>query len=152
VTMTIAVSAVVALTLSPMMCSLFLRNEKQAQHGRFYLTLERGFQWLIDQYTRGLDFVLRHQAATLATFLATVGLAVLLYVVVPKGFFPQQDTGIIQGLTDAPQDVSFQGMLRLEKRLTDVLAKDPGVASWAAFVGGGRPLNNGFVILGLKPR
>jgi hydrophobe/amphiphile efflux-1 (HAE1) family protein len=152
VTMTIAVSALVALTLSPMMCSLFLRNEKQAQHGRFYMTLERGFQWLIDHYTRGLDFVLRHQAATLATFLATVALAVLLYVFVPKGFFPQQDTGIIQGLTDAPQDVSFEGMMRLEKRLTDVIAKDPGVESWAAFVGGGRPLNNGFVILGLKPR
>jgi HAE1 family hydrophobic/amphiphilic exporter-1/multidrug efflux pump len=152
VTMTIAVSAVVALTLSPMMCALFLRNEKQAQHGRFYMTLERGFDRLIEHYTRGLDFVLRHQAATLATFLATVALAVLLYVFVPKGFFPQQDTGIIQGLTDAPQDVSFTGMVSLEKRLTDVIARDPGVESWAAFVGGGRPLNNGFVVLGLKPR
>jgi hydrophobe/amphiphile efflux-1 (HAE1) family protein len=152
VTMTIAVSAVVALTLSPMMCALFLRDEKKAQHGRFYLTLERGFDWLIEHYTRGLDFVLRHQAATLLTFVATVAIAVLLYVFVPKGFFPQQDTGIIQGLTDAPQDVSFTGMVNLEKRLTDVLAKDPGVESWAAFVGGGRPLNNGFVVLGLKPR
>jgi hydrophobic/amphiphilic exporter-1 (mainly G- bacteria), HAE1 family len=71
---------------------------------------------------------------------------------VPKGFFPQQDTGIIQGLTDAPQDVSFDEMLRLQRRITDIVSKDPGVASWAAFVGGGRPLNNGFVILGLKPR
>jgi hydrophobe/amphiphile efflux-1 (HAE1) family protein len=152
VTMTIAVSAVVALTLSPMMCALFLRNEKNVQHGRFYLTLERGFQWLLEHYTRGLDFVLRHQRATLLTFVITVAAAVLLYVVVPKGFFPQQDTGIIQGLTDAPQDVSFERMLRLQRRLTDVLASDPGVASWAAFVGGGRPLNNGFVVLGLKPR
>ena len=152
VTMTIAVSAVVALTLSPMMCALFLRNEKNVQHGRFYLTLERGFQWLLEHYTRGLDFVLRHQRATMLTFVITVAAAVLLYVVVPKGFFPQQDTGIIQGLTDAPQDVSFQRMLRLQRRLTDVLASDPGVASWAAFVGGGRPLNNGFVVLGLKPR
>jgi hydrophobic/amphiphilic exporter-1 (mainly G- bacteria), HAE1 family len=152
VTMTIAVSAVVALTLSPMMCALFLRNEKNVQHGRFYLTLERGFQWLLEHYTRGLDFVLRHQRATMVTFVITVAAAVLLYVVVPKGFFPQQDTGIIQGLTDAPQDVSFERMLRLQRRLTDVLASDPGVASWAAFVGGGRPLNNGFVVLGLKPR
>ncbi len=152
VTMTIAVSAVVALTLSPMMCALFLRNEKNVQHGRFYLTLERGFQWLIEHYTRGLDFVLRHQRATMVTFVITVAAAVLLYVVVPKGFFPQQDTGIIQGLTDAPQDVSFERMLRLQRRLTGVLASDPGVASWAAFVGGGRPLNNGFVVLGLKPR
>jgi HAE1 family hydrophobic/amphiphilic exporter-1 len=152
VTMTIAVSAVVALTLSPMMGSLFLRDEKHARHGRLYLTLERGFQWLIAHYTRGLDFVLRHQRPTLVTFVATVAVAVVLYVVVPKGFFPQQDTGIIMGLTDAPQDVSFLEMVRLERRLTDVLAKDPAVASWAAFVGGGRPLNNGFVVLGLKPR
>jgi HAE1 family hydrophobic/amphiphilic exporter-1 len=142
----------VALTLSPMMCALFLRDERHAQHGRFYLTLERGFQWLLEHYTRGLDFVLRHQRGTLATFIVTVLIAVLLYVVVPKGFFPQQDTGIIQGLTDAPQDVSFDNMMRLQHRITDVVASDPGVASWAAFVGGGRPLNNGFVILGLKPR
>jgi len=152
VTMTIAVSAVVALTLTPMMCSLFLRDEKHAQHGRFYLTLERGFQWLVDHYTRGLDFVLRHQRATLATFVITVAIAGIMYVIVPKGFFPQQDTGIIAGLTDAPEDVSFDAMLHLERSLTDVLAKDPGVESWAAFVGGSRPLNNGFVVLGLKPR
>jgi hydrophobe/amphiphile efflux-1 (HAE1) family protein len=152
VTMTIAVSAVVALTLSPMMASLFLRDEKHARHGRLYLTLERGFQWLIDHYTRGLDFVLRHQRGTLITFVLTVLTAVLLYAVVPKGFFPQQDTGIIQGLSDAPQDVSFSEMLSLQRRLAEVLATDPAVASWAAFVGGGRPLNNGFVVLGLKPR
>ena len=152
VTMTIAVSAVVALTLSPMMCALFLRDEKHVQHGRFYLTLERGFQWMVDHYTRGLDFVLRHQRATLVTFIITVAIAGIMYVIVPKGFFPQQDTGIIAGLTDAPEDVSFDAMLHLEGSLTDVLAKDPGVESWAAFVGGSRPLNNGFVILGLKPR
>ena len=152
VTMTIAVSAVVALTLSPMMCALFLRDERHARHGRFYNSLERGFQWLVDHYTRGLDFVLAHQRTTLLTFVATVAAAVVLYVFIPKGFFPQQDTGIIQGLTDAPQDVSFLEMVRLEKRITEVLASDPGVATWGAFVGGGRPLNNGFVILGLKPR
>src|SRR4029077_15813828 len=152
VTMTIAVSAVVALTLSPMMASLFLRDEKHASHGRLYMRLERGFEWLIENYTRGLDFVLRHQRPTLIVFLATVATAVLLYVVVPKGFFPQQDTGIIVGLTDAPQDVSFDEMVDLETRRTGVIAKDPAVESWGAFVGGGRPLNNGFVVLGLKPR
>jgi HAE1 family hydrophobic/amphiphilic exporter-1 len=152
VTMTIAVSAVVALTLSPMMASLFLRDEKHVQHGRYYMLLERGFQWLIDHYTRGLDFVLRHQRATLLTFVATVATAVLLYIVEPKGFFPQQDTGIIVGLTDAPQDVSFDEMVSLDKRLMAVAAKDPAVESWGAFVGGSRPLNNGFVVLGLKPR
>jgi hydrophobe/amphiphile efflux-1 (HAE1) family protein len=152
VTMTIAVSAVVALTLSPMMGALFLRDERKTEHGRFYMALERGFQWLIEHYTRGLDFVLRHQRPTLLTFLATVGVAVLLYVLVPKGFFPQQDTGIINGLSDAPQDVSFRQMLGLQQRLTDVVAQDPAVASWGAFVGGSRSINNGFVIIGLKPR
>jgi hydrophobe/amphiphile efflux-1 (HAE1) family protein len=152
VTVTIAVSAIVALTLSPMMCSLFLRDERHAKHGRLYLRLERGFEWLIEQYARGLDFVLRHQRATMITFLLTVSVAVLLYIVEPKGFFPQQDTGIIAGITDAPQDVSFDEMMRLQHRLMAVIAKDPAVASWAAFVGGGRPLNNGFVIIGLKPR
>jgi multidrug efflux pump subunit AcrB len=116
------------------------------------MRLERGFEWLIEHYTRGLDFVLRHQRATLLTFLVTVSVAVLLYIVEPKGFFPQQDTGIIAGITDAPQDVSFDEMMRLQHRLMAVVAKDPAVASWAAFVGGGRPLNNGFVIIGLKPR
>jgi hydrophobic/amphiphilic exporter-1 (mainly G- bacteria), HAE1 family len=152
VTMTIAVSAVVALTLSPMMCSLFLRNEKHASHGRFYMALERGFEWLVEHYTRGLDFVLRHQRTTLITFLLTVALAVVLYVIEPKGFFPQQDTGIIAGITDAPQDVSFEEMAGLTHRLTDIITADPAVSGWAAFVGGGRPLNNGFVIIGLKPR
>ena len=152
VTMTIAVSAVVSLTLSPMMCALFLRNEKEAAHGRFYMTLERGFDWMVQHYTRGLDFVLRHQAATLLSFLITVTLAVVLYAVVPKGFFPQQDTGIIAGITDAPQDVSFNAMMRLQRRLADAIATDPAVSSYGAFVGGGRPLNNGFLILGLKPR
>jgi multidrug efflux pump subunit AcrB len=116
------------------------------------MRLERGFQWLIEHYTRGLDFVLRHQRATLIVFLATVATAVLLYVIVPKGFFPQQDTGIIVGLTDAPQDVSFDEMVTLERRLTSVIAQDPAVESWGAFVGGGRSINNGFVVLGLKPR
>ncbi len=152
VTMTIAISAIVALTLSPMMGALFLRDERHVSHGRLYMALERGFQWLIEHYTRGLDFVLRHQGATLGTFIATVALAVTLYVFIPKGFFPQQDTGVIVGITDAPQDVSFDEMASLERRLMAVMGEDPAVAGWAAFVGGGRPLNNGFVVLGLKPR
>jgi hydrophobe/amphiphile efflux-1 (HAE1) family protein len=152
VTMTIAVSAVAALTLSPMMGALFLRDERRVSHGRLYLALERGFEWLFEHYTRGLDFVLRHQRETLLTFLATVATAVLLYVVIPKGFFPQQDTGVLAGVTDAPQDVSFEAMVTLERRLMKVIGEDPAVAGWAAFVGGGGPLNNGFVFLGLKPR
>jgi hydrophobic/amphiphilic exporter-1 (mainly G- bacteria), HAE1 family len=152
VTMTIAVSAFVALTLSPTMCALFLRNEKQVQHGRLYLAIEAGFDRMLALYTRGLDFVLRHQRATLMTFVATVALTMVLYVLIPKGFFPQQDTGIIVGLSDAPQDVSFSEMVRREHLLTDVLARDPDVQSWATAIGGSRSLNNGFVAISLKPR
>jgi hydrophobic/amphiphilic exporter-1 (mainly G- bacteria), HAE1 family len=152
VTMTIAVSAIVALTLSPMMGALFLRDERHVSHGRAYMALERGFQWLIDHYARGLDFVLRHQRATLITFIATVATAVLLYIVVPKGFFPQQDTGVLAGITDAPQDVSFDQMVSTERKLMKVIGDDPAVAGWASFVGGQGPLNNGYVFLGLKPR
>src|SRR5580698_7961997 len=119
VTMTIAVSAFVALTLSPTMCALFLRDEKHAKHGRFYLAIEAGFDRMLALYTRGLDFVLRHQRPTLITFVATVALTVVLYVLIPKGFFPQQDTGIIIGLSDAPQDISFSEMVRREHLLTD---------------------------------
>src|ERR1700684_4077360 len=152
VTMTIAVSAFVALTLSPTMCALFLRNEKHVQHGRMYLAIEAGFDRMLALYTRGLDFVLRHQRPTLITFVATVVLTVVLYILIPKGFFPQQDTGILIGLSDAPQDISFSEMVRREHLLTDVLASDPDVQSWATAIGGQRSINNGFVAIGLKPR
>jgi HAE1 family hydrophobic/amphiphilic exporter-1 len=151
-TATIAVSAFVALTLSPTMCALFLRDEKHAQHGKAYMAVERAFDKILAWYTRGLDFVLDHQRATLMVFLATVAASVLLYIYIPKGFFPQQDTGIIVGLTDAPQDVSFEEMVRRQNALMAVVARDPGVASYGNFLGGSRPVNNGFVILGLKPR
>jgi hydrophobic/amphiphilic exporter-1 (mainly G- bacteria), HAE1 family len=152
VTMTIAVSAFVSLTLSPMMCSLFLRDERKETHGRIYQAIERGFQWLLDHYTRGLDFVLKHQKPTLAVFLLTVVLSGVLYVYTPKGFFPQQDTGIINGVSDASQDVSFTEMLKLQHQLMDIVGQDPDVASWATGLGGSRPINNGYVVIGLKPR
>jgi hydrophobe/amphiphile efflux-1 (HAE1) family protein len=152
VTLTIVVSAVVSLTLTPMMCSLFIRDEKHAKHGRFYMMTERFFDGMLHAYTRGLDFVLRHQRLTLITFFLTLATTVFLYVIEPKGFFPQQDTGIILGLSDAAQDVSYDEMVRLQHKLTDVIAKDPDVASWATAVGGNRSINNGFVVIGLKPR
>jgi hydrophobe/amphiphile efflux-1 (HAE1) family protein len=152
VTMTIAVSAFVALTLSPTMCALFLRNDKEVRHGRLYLAIEAGFERLLALYTRGLDFVLRHQRATLATFAATLALTVVLFLLIPKGFFPQQDTGIISGLSDAPQDISFAEMVRRQHALTDIVAQDPDVAGWATNIGGNRPVNNGQVSIGLKPR
>jgi hydrophobe/amphiphile efflux-1 (HAE1) family protein len=152
VTMTIAVSAFVSLTLSPMMCSLFLRDEKHAKHGRLYLFVEGLFDRMVGAYARGLDLVLRYQFATLIVFVLTVAASVGLYAVEPKGFFPQQDTGIIAGLADASQDVSFAEMVRLQHKLTDVVSKDPDVAAWATSVGGNRPINNGFIVIGLKPR
>jgi hydrophobic/amphiphilic exporter-1 (mainly G- bacteria), HAE1 family len=152
VTMTIAVSAFVALTLSPTMCALFLRDEKHTQHGPWYRAIESMFDRILSWYTRGLDFVLRHQRATLATFLVTVALTVVLYIEIPKGFFPQQDTGIIVGLSDAPQDISFAEMVRRQHTLTDIIAKDPDVQSWSTAVGGSRSINNGFVFIGLRPR
>jgi hydrophobe/amphiphile efflux-1 (HAE1) family protein len=151
-TMTIAVSAFVALTLSPTMCALFLRDEKHARHGRAYMVIERAFERLLAAYTRGLDFVLAHQRATMAVFLLTMAATVALYVAIPKGFFPQQDTGIIAGLSDGPQDISFEEMVRRQHALLDVVARDPAVASYGTGLGGYRPMNNGFVVIGLKPR
>ncbi len=151
VTMTIGVSAFVALTLSPMMCSLFLKNEKKTTHGRVYMLFERGFDRMITGYTHGLDFVLRHQRTTLIVFLFTVATSVVLYIFEPKGFFPQQDTGVLVGLTDTSQDVSFGASIDLQKRIMDVVSKDPAVESWATAVGGSRPVNTGFAIMGLKP-
>jgi hydrophobe/amphiphile efflux-1 (HAE1) family protein len=151
-TTTIVVSAFVALTLSPTMCALFLRDEKHAKHGKAYMVIERAFDKMLAGYTRGLDFVLDHKRATLLTFIITVAATVLLYIYIPKGFFPQQDTGIISGLTDAPQDISFDEMVRRQHIVTDVISKDPDIASYGTGIGGGRPINNGFVVIGLKPR
>jgi len=151
-TMTIAVSAFVALTLSPTMCAIFLRDEKHVQHGKVYMMIERAFDRVLAGYKRGLEFVLAHQPATLVVFMCTVALTVVLYIIIPKGFFPQQDTGIIIGLSDAPQDISFSEMSRRQHLLTDIIARDPDVASYGAFLGGNRPVNTGFLLLGLKPR
>jgi hydrophobic/amphiphilic exporter-1 (mainly G- bacteria), HAE1 family len=151
-TLTIVISAFVSLTLSPTMCALFLRDEKHVKHGKAYMAVERAFDRLLAGYTRGLDFCLDHKRATLTTFLITVAATVFLYIEIPKGFFPQQDTGIISGLSDAPQDISFDEMVRRQHALLDIVAKDPGVESYGTGLGGSRPINNGFVVIGLKPR
>ncbi|MBN8941874.1 MAG: multidrug efflux RND transporter permease subunit [Rhizobiales bacterium] len=152
VTMTILVSGVVSLTLTPMMCSRFMRSEKETRHGRFYQVTERGFDWMLARYADGLDIVLRHRGLTLAVFGATIAATIGLYVMVPKGFFPQQDTGVIVGFAEAGQDVSATEMARLTHALTDVVARDPDIASWAASVGGTRSTNTGIVFISLKPR
>jgi len=151
-TMTIAVSAFVSLTLSPMMCALFLHDEKHAKHGRVYLSMENMFDKMLAGYEHGLDWVLRHQRITLLVFFLTLAATVALKISEPMGFFPQQDTGIIVGQADAAQDVSFSEMVKLEHKITDIINQDPDIQSWGAFLGGSRPINNGFVFIGLKPR
>jgi len=152
VTMTILVSGIVALTLTPMMCSRFLRSHAETHHGKLYMWTERGFDWILARYAAGLDVVLRHTRATFCVFLATVAATVGLYIIVPKGFFPQQDNGVIVGFIEAGQDTSATEMARLAHGLTDVIAKDPDVASWAASVGGTRGTNTGTLFMSLKPR
>jgi HAE1 family hydrophobic/amphiphilic exporter-1 len=155
VTMTIAVSAFVALTLTPMMCSRFLKAEREVRHGRIYALTERGFGALLGGYERALDVCLRHRFLTLMVFFATVASTVMLFVAIPKGFFPQQDTGLLQGTSEAAQDVSFAEMMRLQERLGDIIAKDPDVQTYAMAIGAGgasASLNTGRFYLTLKPR
>jgi HAE1 family hydrophobic/amphiphilic exporter-1 len=154
-TMCIAVSAFVALTLSPMMASRFLRSDNETRHSRFYDVTERGFDWMLRWYERGLNLVLRHQFVTLCVFLATLVGTGYLFVVIPKGFFPQQDTGLITGISEAAQDVSFTEMMRRQEALGDIIAKDPAVATYAMALGAGgssASLNNGRFFITLKPK
>ncbi|HEX9446402.1 MAG TPA: efflux RND transporter permease subunit [Dongiaceae bacterium] len=152
VTMTIAVSALVSLTLTPMMCSIFLRDEKHRRHSRLYMLIEGFFDGMLALYARGLDLVLRHRRITLGVFFLTLFTTGYLYVQIPKGFFPQQDTGIITGFSEAAQDVSFAEMARLQHKLTDVIAQDPDIAGWGSAIGGNRTFNTGLVLINLKPR
>ena len=153
VTAAIVVSVVVSLTLTPMLCSRFLRKQSE-HHGRLYRIIERGFEALINGYRRVLDVVLRHQPLTLLVFFVTMAVTAVLFVAVPKGFFPIQDTGLIQGLSEAAQDVSPDEMKRLQRELSQVIARDPDVQSFGSFFGsgGGNTLNTGRFFIGLKPR
>ncbi|MFY9972092.1 MAG: efflux RND transporter permease subunit [Roseiarcus sp.] len=155
IAMTIAVSAFVSLTLTPMMASRFLKSRDEEHHGRLYNLSERGFQALANSYARGVDFVLRHRFATLMTFLATVIATGCLFVIIPKGFFPQQDTGILFGTTEAGQDVSFAEMYKLQQRAGAIVMADPAVATMAMGLGtgtGNSAQNNGRMFITLKPR
>jgi HAE1 family hydrophobic/amphiphilic exporter-1 len=153
--MTIVVSAVVSLTLTPMMASRFLRNHSHDRHGRLFLLFERGFAALADGYERSLDAVLRHRFATLMVFLVTLGATVYLFVIIPKGFFPQQDTGVLFGASDAPQDISFAEMMKRQQELGAIVQADPGVATVAMALGAGvgnSAQNSGRMFITLKPR
>jgi hydrophobic/amphiphilic exporter-1 (mainly G- bacteria), HAE1 family len=153
-TMTIFVSMVVSLTLTPMMASRFLRahNENQ-QHGKFYQWSERGFDAMLNAYEHGLDLAMRWRMTTLCIFFATLGLSVYLFVIIPKGFFPQQDVGLITATSEAAQDISFLEMKRRQEALGAIAQADPAVDSVAMNIGGnGRAGNNGSVFMTLKPR
>jgi HAE1 family hydrophobic/amphiphilic exporter-1 len=155
VSMTIVVSAFVALTLTPMMASLFLKAEKREEHGWLYRTTERGFDKLLDGYAWCLDIVLRHQFVTLMVFFATLALTAYLFVIIPKGFFPQQDTGLISGVSEAAQDISFAEMMQRQEALGEVVATDPAVATIAMAIGAGgssSSINNGRMFITLKPK
>jgi hydrophobe/amphiphile efflux-1 (HAE1) family protein len=151
----VAVSAIVSLTLTPMMCGRLLKSEKDEPHGRFYNFTERMFKGMLDWYDRGLQWVLRHQPLTLTVAIATLVLTILLYIFIPKGLLPQQDTGLITGVTDAAQSISFNAMVERQHLIADIVRKDPDVVSVASFVGAGTvnaTVNTGHLYISLKPR
>ena len=151
---TIVLSAVVSLTLTPMMCSRILRHQTEAQQGRFYKASERMFQGMIDFYGRTLKFVLGYQTITLLIAVATLILTVVLYITIPKGFFPVQDTGVIQGISQAPETISFAAMAQKQQQLAQVVLQDPAVQSLSSFIGAdgtNTTLNSGRMSINLKP-
>ena len=151
----ILVSAVVSLTLTPMMCAKILRGEREASRTRFYHLTERAFDRVIERYGTTLRWVLRHQFGTLVVTVVTLVLTILLYVIVPKGFFPVQDTGVILGVSEAPESVSFAAMAERQQALVRVILKDPDVASLSSFIGiDGTNMtpNSGRIQINLKPR
>lgn len=155
ITVSLLLSLVISLTLTPMMCARLLKDQSRKKHNRLYLAFERGFDALLALYARGLQVVLRHRFATLMVMLCTIGLTGYLYVIIPKGFFPQQDTGQIVGVTEASQDISFPAMSERQQALVNVLLKDPAIQSVASYVGPGGPtatLNQGRIFVILKPK
>ena len=154
VSITIVVSAIVSLTLTPMMCSRFLVSEHDKKHGRIYRLVERMFEAMVGFYERTLDIALRFRFITLMAFFGVVVLTGFLFYIIPKGFFPAQDTGIVIGVTDAAQDVSFSEMKRLQRNVNALILDDPAVAGLTSSVGagaGGQTQNNGRMYIQLKP-
>jgi multidrug efflux pump len=151
---TIVISAVVSLTLTPMMCSRILRHDPEEQQTRFYRWSEGVFDRMIAFYGRTLRVVLRYQTITLLVAAATLVLTVFLYIVIPKGFFPVQDTGVIQGISQANQSISFAGMAEKQKELAQIILQDPAVESISSFIGAdgiNTTLNSGRISINLKP-
>ncbi|HKA20012.1 MAG TPA: efflux RND transporter permease subunit [Blastocatellia bacterium] len=151
---TILVSAIVSLTLTPMMCAKLLKHKPPEQQGKFYKWSEQVFDRVIARYGSTLQWVLRHQYATLAVALATLVITILLYIIAPKGFFPVQDTGMIIGISEAPQTISFAGLADRQQQLARVILKDPAVQSLSSFIGvdgTNTTVNSGRIQINLKP-
>ena len=151
---TIIISAVVSLTLTPMMCSRILRHIPEEQQGRFYRASERVFEGMIAFYGRTLRVVLRYRTITLLVAVGTLALTVFLYILIPKGFFPVQDTGVIQGISQAPETISFRQMAKEQQELANVILQDPAVESLSSFIGAdgtNTTLNSGRISINLKP-
>src|SRR5579862_3485762 len=151
---TIILSAVVSLTLTPMMSARILRHNPKSQQSRWYQLSERGFNSMIEFYGRTLKVVLDHQTITLIVAVATLVLTAFLYVVIPKGFFPVQDTGVIQGISQAPQSISFSAMAQRQQELASIILQDSAVQSLSSFIGAdgtNTTLNSGRMAINLKP-
>ncbi len=151
----VVVSAIVSLTLTPMMCARLLKPENAESHGRFYKATERMFDGMLHWYDVGLKWVLRHQPFTLLVAVVTLVATIWLYIIIPKGLLPQQDTGMILGVTDSAQSISFKAMVQRQRAISDIVRKDPDVVSVASFVGGGSvnsTVNTGRIYINLKPR
>jgi multidrug efflux pump len=151
---TIIISAVVSLTLTPMMCSRILRHDPEEQQTRFYRWSEHVFERMIAFYGRTLRVVLRYQTITLLVAAATLALTVILYIVIPKGFFPVQDTGVIQGISQANQSISYTAMSAKQQQLAKIILQDPAVESLSSFIGAdgiNTTLNSGRISINLKP-
>jgi multidrug efflux pump len=151
---TILASAVVSLTLTPMMCSKLLKHQSEENQGRFYRASENAFNSIIAFYGRTLKWVLGWQVATLMVAAATLALTIFLFIVIPKGFFPIQDTGVIQGVSEAGQSVSFPEMSRQQQQLTKIILQDPAIDNLSSFIGvdgTNTTLNSGRILINLKP-
>jgi len=151
---TILISAIVSLTLTPMMCARILKHVPEEKQGKFYHASQLYFDRIIASYGRTLQWVLKRQTATLAVAVGTLVLTVLLYIIVPKGFFPVQDAGVIQGTSEAPQSISFSAMAERQQALARVILKDPAVESLSSFIGvdgTNTTLNSGRILINLKP-
>ena len=151
----VAVSAIVSLTLTPMMCARLLEPEDESKHSRLFRATEGFFKGMLNAYERGLQWVLKHQPFVLGVAIFTLATTIALYFAVPKGLLPQQDTGLILGITDSAQTTSFKAMVDRQRQVAETVLQDPDVANVASFVGAGTvnpTMNSGRLYIGLKPR